>query len=52
MIKRIWLSPTRQEIAWEDEDGVITEFDTVEQRDHIVPMAQPHWTRVQLPDDV
>lgn len=51
MIKRVWLSPTRNEIAWQDENGMIIEFDTIEQRDAVVPMVQRHWDEVQLPDD-
>lgn len=50
MIRRVWLSPTREEIAWEDEFG-ITEFDTITGRDNTVDAAQPHWIEVQLPDD-
>jgi hypothetical protein len=50
MISRVWISLTREEIAWEDEDG-ITEFDTVTQRDRTVGGPQPHWTEVHLPDD-
>jgi hypothetical protein len=50
MINRIWLSPTREEIAWEDEFG-ITEYDTITQRSNTVDAPQAHWTRVDVPTD-
>jgi hypothetical protein len=51
MITNVWLSPNRLEIAFAEDDGMITVYDTETCRENLECQPPKGWTELDVPDD-
>jgi hypothetical protein len=51
MITNVWLSPNRLEIAFAEDDGMITVYDTETGRENLVVGIPREWAELEIPDD-
>lgn len=51
MITNVWLSPNRLEIAFAEDDGAITVYDTETCRENLVVGLPADWVELEVPDD-